>query len=249
MAKYSSGDLIGMGLDPDALPAHVAIIMDGNGRWAQKRSLPRSFGHRAGVNRLREIIRFSSDAGIRALSLYAFSTENWKRPSDEVGTLMSLLVEYFTNEIDELNENNVRIRALGDVDSMPDKVRAAVRSAEQRTSANTGLCLNIALNYGSKAEILNAVRLAAKLPAEQLAALDDAAFSELLYTRGLPELDLLIRTGGEQRVSNFLLYQAAYAELLFTDDFWPDFTTQRYIDALCEFARRSRRFGGLNGKP
>ena len=248
MAKISNEELNALGLSGETLPKHVAIIMDGNGRWAAKRGLPRSFGHRAGVNRLREIIRFSSDAGIAALTLYAFSTENWQRPSDEVGTLMNLLIEYFNNEIDELNENNVRIFGLGDIDGMPEKVAEAIHSAERRTDKNTGLKLNIALNYGGRAEILRAVKIAAKLPESELEALDADGFENLLYTAGLPKLDLLIRTAGEQRISNFLLYQCAYAEFYFTDAFWPDFTKARYIEALTAFAARSRRFGGLEKK-
>ncbi|MBQ2771009.1 MAG: isoprenyl transferase [Clostridia bacterium] len=248
MAKLTQQELLDLGLHPEALPKHVAIIMDGNGRWAQKRGLPRSFGHRAGVNRLREIIRFSSDAGIQALTLYAFSTENWSRPSDEVGTLMNLLIEYFNNEIEELNENNVCIRALGDIDSMPEKVAEAIHNAERKTATNAGLKLNIALNYGGRAEILRAVRQAAKLPAEELDQLDADGFEQLLYTRGLPSLDLLIRTAGEQRISNFLLFQCAYAEFCFVDDFWPDFTKDLYVKALIAFQKRSRRFGGLDQK-
>lgn len=248
MAKLTEQELKDLGLHSEALPKHVAIIMDGNGRWAQKRGLPRSFGHRAGVNRLREIIRFSSDSGIEALTLYAFSTENWSRPSDEVGTLMSLLIEYFNNEIEELNENNVCIRALGDIDSMPEKVAEAIHNAEKRTGENTGLKLNIALNYGGRAEILRAVRLAAKLPDDELESLDSSSFEKLLYTHDLPSLDLLIRTAGEQRISNFLLFQCAYAEFYFVEDFWPDFTKDQYIKALTAFQKRSRRFGGLDQK-
>lgn len=245
MTKFSSEYFSQIGLKPETLPKHVAIIMDGNGRWASKRALTRSFGHRAGTNRLREIIRFSSDAGIEALSLYAFSTENWSRPSQEVGTLMNLLVEYFQKEIDELHENNVRILGLGDIRSMPEAVYQAVHAAELRTAGNTGLKLNIALNYGSHGEILHAVKAAASEYAGRMDELTDDAFSKLLYTKDLPALDLLIRTGGEQRLSNFLLYQAAYAELYFTEDFWPDFTVSKYIQALQNYEGRQRRFGGV----
>lgn len=242
MKRFSEQELTSFGLSGTTLPAHVAIIMDGNGRWAKARALPRAFGHRAGVNRLREIIRFSSDAGISALTLYAFSTENWKRPRDEVGTLMSLLIEYFNSEIDELDENRVRIRTIGAISSLPKDVYEAVQAAAVRTEANDGLILNIALNYGSHDEILRAVNACLLDGTEKV---DDKCFSERLDTAGLPPLDLLIRTGGEMRLSNFLLYQAAYAELYFTDTFWPDFDRDAYIAALCEFARRQRRYGGL----
>lgn len=242
MKKLNEEQLMSLGLSEATLPKHVAIIMDGNGRWAKARSMPRAFGHRAGVNRLREIIRFSSDAGIEALTLYAFSTENWKRPQDEVGTLMSLLIEYFRKEIDELDENDVRIRTIGDISRLPDAVLDAVTSAITRTQDNRGLALNIALNYGSRDEILRAVNACAQLSERPIT---EDAFSAQLDTAGLPTLDLLIRTGGEMRLSNFLLYQAEYAELLFTDAYWPDFDQTHYIAALQEFARRQRRYGGL----
>jgi len=243
MSKLTDEQLKEYGLQADTLPQHVAIIMDGNGRWASKRALPRAMGHRAGVNRLKEIIRFSSDAGIPALTLYAFSTENWKRPRDEVNTLMKLLIEYFNKEIDELDENHVRIRTLGDIEALPMDVGKAIDDAVTRTAGNDGLALSIALNYGSQAEILRAVNA---LTAAQ-APVTEEAFSAQLYTADLPPLDLLIRTGGEKRLSNFLLYQAAYAELIFLDDFWPDFTQERYASALREFASRKRRYGGLEG--
>ncbi|MEG1524374.1 MAG: isoprenyl transferase [Clostridia bacterium] len=248
MAKYTQQELETLGLKEETIPAHVAIIMDGNGRWAKKRGYPRSVGHRAGVDRLHGIIRLSSDIGMQALTLYAFSTENWKRPKEEVGVLMSLLIEYFNKEIDELHANGVCIRAIGDISFFPDKVYEAIEKALERTRENTGLKLNIALNYGSCAEIVHAAN------ASMRAALDSDVheitqqqFESFLYTSHLPQLDLLIRTGGEQRLSNFLLYQAAYAEFLFVDDFWPDFSDARYLDALRTFAARSRRFGGLEG--
>lgn len=244
MSKLTDAQFKQYGLKKDALPQHVAIIMDGNGRWARRRALPRAMGHRAGVNRLREIIRFSSDAGISALTLYAFSTENWKRPSDEVNTLMKLLIEYFNKEIDELDENQVRIRTLGDITALQADVQKAIDNAVSRTAGNMGLALNIALNYGSQAEILRAVNACVSVSNRPVTHED---FTAQLYTADLPPLDLLIRTGGEKRLSNFLLYQAAYAELLFLDDFWPDFNEARYVEALCEFASRKRRYGGLEG--
>ena len=230
------------GLTRETMPSHVAIIMDGNGRWAVERGLKRSAGHRAGVERLQGIIRLSSDLGIDALTLYAFSTENWKRPLEEVNALCSLFVEFFTKEFDELNENGVVIRALGDVSAFPATVSRLIAGAERKTASNDGLRLNIAMNYGSHAEILRAVNRAA---ASGRTDWDAASFETLLYTDGLPPVDLLIRTGGEQRLSNFLLWQAAYAELMFTDSYWPDFTDEEYVELLRRFSGRSRRFGGL----
>ncbi len=236
-------------LDMRRLPKHVAIIMDGNGRWAKQRMQPRAFGHRAGVEALRGIIRNSSDIGIEALSLYAFSTENWSRPADEVGALMGLLLEFFGREIEELHQNKVRITILGDVDGMPSPQREALIAAMDKTRDNTGLRLNIALNYGSRAEMVRAARLLAEqVAAGQLTCeqIDEAHFAQGLYTAGLPEVDLLIRTSGEQRLSNFLLYQCAYAEMVFTDVLWPDFTIAEYHAAIAAYQRRDRRFGGLS---
>lgn len=235
------------GLDGN-IPRHVAIIMDGNGRWATKRGLPRSVGHRAGMEALRDLITASSELGIEALTLYAFSTENWKRPRDEVGTLFSLVVEYFNREISELHENGVRIRVLGDISCVPQKARAALMRAEDITHDNSGLKLNLAINYGARAELVRAARaLAEDVSNGGMApdAIDEAAVSSRLYTSGQPDVDLLIRTGGEMRLSNFLLYQSAYAELLFTDTLFPDFDKAHYLDAIREFQGRSRRFGAI----
>ena len=229
------------------LPRHVAIIMDGNGRWAKKNKLRIAMGHRKGVETLREIIRESSDLGIEALTLYAFSTENWKRDPQEVGALMDLLLEFFTSEIDELDEKNVRILILGDVDAMPEKQRQALHNAMNRTGNNTGLKLNIAINYGGRAEIARAAKLiaqdvaAGKFRAEEI---DEKTISDYLYTRDLPDVDLMIRTSGEMRLSNFLLYQCAYAEFDFPAVLWPDFTLEEYHKALNSFGKRERRFGG-----
>ncbi len=245
MAAYDETQIRALGLNPQGIPKHVAIIMDGNGRWAQSRRLPRSAGHRAGTDRLRGIIRLSSDLGIASLTLYAFSTENWKRPSDEVGTLMGLLIEYFTSEIDELHENNVRIKIIGAYEGLPNGPRTAVERAMKRTEANTGLILNIALNYGSRAEILRAANLAAKQAQETGTAITEELFESFLYTHDQADVDLLIRTSGEQRLSNFLLYQLSYAEFLFPEEYWPDFSDERYIEALKTYQSRSRRFGGL----
>lgn len=242
--KYTDEQIKAFGLDRQSIPAHVAIIMDGNGRWAKQRGIPRALGHRAGVTRLKEIIRFSSDIGIRALSLYAFSTENWARPKTEIESLCSLFVEFFNKEFDELNENNVCIRALGDTSKFPAEVDRLIRNANQRTKENTGLKLNIAMNYGSRDEIIRAARLASEDPG----GVTPENFEKHLYTAGLPDVDLLIRTGGEERVSNFLLYQISYAEFVFPKTFWPDFTQERYIETLKIFSERSRRFGGLDNQ-
>jgi undecaprenyl diphosphate synthase len=246
MANYSNEQIRALGLTRESLPKHVAIIMDGNGRWAKERQLPRSAGHRAGVDRLHGIIRLSSDLGIVSLTLYAFSTENWKRPPDEVGTLMALLIEYFTNEIDELHENNVRIRIIGAYQEFAAPVRNVIERAMKRTDNNTGLNLNIALNYGSRAEILRAANLAMQQAhADGKDAITADMLEQNLYTAGQPEVDLLIRTSGEQRISNYLLYQISYAELMFPGEYWPDFSNDAFLDALRAYQKRSRRFGGL----
>lgn len=236
---------------PPRIPQHVAIIMDGNGRWAKEKGLPRSAGHSAGTEALRGIIRASDDWGIAALTLYAFSTENWSRPQDEVSVLMRLLLQYFSSEIDELNEKNVCIRILGDVDGLPPAQRDAVRQAMARTANNTGLKLNIALNYGGRDELVNAARILARKAAEGAIAPEDITKENLtscLYTEGLPEVDLVIRTSGEMRLSNFLLWQSAYAELIFNKCYWPDYDRRMYLKDLWEYAARERRFGGVERK-
>ncbi len=236
-------------LPPSKLPRHVAIIMDGNGRWAQSRGMPRSAGHAAGTEALRDIIRASDDWGIEALSLYAFSTENWSRSKEEVGALMGLLLKYFNSEIDELDAKHVKITILGDVDGMPEPQREALRNAMVRTKDNAGLKLNIAVNYGGRAELVRAAKaLAAQVKdgALEPEAIDEAAFEGQLYTAGLPDVDLLIRTSGELRTSNFLPWQLVYAEMVFDDCFWPDFDRTRYLKCLRAYAERDRRFGGRN---
>ena len=232
-----------------ALPRHVAIIMDGNGRWAKKHSIKIALGHRKGVETLREIIRESSDLGIEVLTLYAFSTENWSRSPEEVAALMSMLLEFFVSEINELDEKNVRILILGDKNGLPAPQREALIKAEDRTKDNSGLKLNIAINYGSRAEIIRAVKLIAEKVANgdlETNQIDDAVFSDALYTSGQPDVDLMIRTSGEQRLSNFLLWQCAYAEFTFPTVLWPDFTLEEYHAALDEYMHRDRRFGGRN---
>lgn len=232
-----------------ALPRHVAIIMDGNGRWAKKHSIKIALGHRKGVETLRDIIRESSDLGIEVLTLYAFSTENWSRSPEEVAALMGLLLEFFVSEIDELDEKNVCILILGDKNGLPSPQREALIKAEDRTKDNSGLKLNIAINYGSRAEIIRAVKLIAEKVANgelETDQIDDAVFSDALYTSGQPDVDLMIRTSGEQRLSNFLLWQCAYAEFTFPTVLWPDFTLAEYHAALDEYMHRDRRFGGRN---
>ena len=230
----------------DKLPEHVAIIMDGNGRWARKHKLSVSKGHRQGTETLREIIRHTDDLGIKALSLYAFSTENWKRSKEEVAALMQLILDFFASEIDELDAKNVRILILGDKSGLPEKQRETLKEAEKRTEKNTGLRLNIAVNYGGRAELVKAAREIATLAvngALPVDAITEETISDHLYTRGQPDVDLLIRTSGEQRLSNFLLYQNAYAEFVFPEILWPDFTVHDYDLALDAYAHRERRFG------
>ncbi len=229
------------------LPRHVAIIMDGNRRWARRHRLKAALGHRRGVETLRNIIRESSDLKIRALSLYAFSTENWKRDPSEVQALMDLLLEFFSSEIDELDEKNVCIRILGVKDALPPAQREALFRAEERTKDNTGLCLNIAINYGGRDEIVRAFRrIGGRITKGELSPDDitEDVVSANLDTHDLPDVDLMIRTSGEMRLSNFLLYQCAYAEFVFTDVLWPDFDLAAYHAALNEYGKRQRRFGG-----
>jgi undecaprenyl diphosphate synthase len=229
------------------MPAHVAIIMDGNGRWAAARGLPRVAGHRAGRDAIRPTIEVCRELGVQTLTLYAFSTENWRRPQDEVGALMNLLQESLIQEAEELHRNGVRLRISGDVEAFPSAIRREITRVEALTRNNQALVLNFALNYGARAEIARAARrLAARAREGALApeAIDEAALAGELYTADLPDPDLIIRTGGEQRLSNFLLWQAAYAELYFADVLWPDFGREHLVAAIAEFQRRQRRFGG-----
>lgn len=240
----------GRGPAPEAaLPRHIAIIMDGNGRWAKKRMLPRTMGHRAGMNALEEVVRACNDLGIKVLTIYAFSTENWKRPLEEVSFLMQLLLEYLKKKLYELHEENVQIRLLGDSSGIPERQREAIAQAIALTAHNTGLIFNIAMNYGARLELVKACRQLAELVQSGEMEPRDITEAELaaqLYTAGLPDPDLLIRTGGEMRVSNYLLWQIAYAELLVTDTLWPDFGKTELLAAIAEYQRRDRRFGGLN---
>ena len=251
MAFFGKDEAESAALDRALLPRHVAIIMDGNGRWAQKRGMPRSFGHKAGVEALREIIRHSDHLGIEALTIYAFSTENWKRSAEEVGALMGLLLEYFTRELDELDRENVRIRILGDVERMPEPQRTALKNAMERTAGRTGLQLNFAINYGGRDELRRAAQklceqaLSGALRAEEVT---EETLRQALDTAGQPDVDLVIRTSGEERMSNFLPFQTAYAELQFPKILWLDFGINEYHAALDDFAARDRRFGGRNEK-
>lgn len=236
---------------PERMPRHVAIIMDGNGRWAKRRGVPRAMGHRRGVEALRAVVRESSDLGIAVLTLYAFSTENWKRSNEEVGVLMRLLLEFFTSEIEALHRNQVRIRVLGDLQGLPDSQRKAALQAMERTDRNTGLQLNIALNYGGRDELVRAVRqlaLEVRSGALEPADIDEQTLAQRLDTYGQPDVDLLIRTSGEQRLSNFLIFQSAYAEYLFPQVLWPDFDLDAYHAALDAYSWRERRFGGREGE-
>ncbi len=237
-----------MGLDMAKLPKHVAIIMDGNGRWAKKRNLPRALGHRAGTERLTGIVRKTDELGIPYLTVYAFSTENWRRPKAEVDTLMELLREYFVKEIDELHRNRVKIRILGDMEGLPKGVRELLDAAVEKTALNDGLCFNIAFNYGGRAEVVHAARSLAEQYKEgrlNLEEINEEALMQSLYTAGQSDVDLVIRTSGERRLSNFLPLQTAYAELYFTDVYWPDFSDEEYLRALADFAGRDRRYGGV----
>src|ERR671921_187546 len=230
------------------LPRHVAVIMDGNGRWAAQRGQPRVAGHRAGVEAVRASVDTAARLGLQALTLYAFSTENWKRPRYEVDALMRMLRRYLRIELDEINRQNIRFQAIGRTLSLAENVRREIARATEHTASNTGMVLNVALNYGGRAEIVDAVRAAARaLAAEGRAAeeMTEEDISRHLYTAGLPELDLLVRTSGELRISNFLLWQAAYSEIYVTETLWPDFRRPHLLEAVVEFQRRDRRFGGL----
>jgi undecaprenyl diphosphate synthase len=231
-------------VDFERLPRHVAVIMDGNGRWAAQRHLPRVEGHRAGIDSVRDIVETSARIGIEVLTLYAFSVENWKRPAMEVSTLMALLKRYLRLELNTLLRNNIRFNVIGREDELARDIRAELKAAEEKTAANTGMLFNIALNYGGRAEIVEAARrlLAAGVRPDEL---DEQRFAGFLYTAGQPDPDLLIRTSGEIRVSNFLLWQIAYAEIWVTDTLWPDFRKRDLLEAILAYQKRDRRYGGI----
>ena len=236
------------GLDMNNIPQHIAIIMDGNGRWAKAQGKVRTFGHQAGAETLKTIVRAADKLGVKVVSAYAFSTENWKRPVTEVSFIMELLSRYLTNEIDEFNENNVQVRFIGSREGLPEIVMQKMDHAIEATKGNTGIILNLAINYGGQAEILHAVRsIAAEAASGKLAVedIDNKVVEDHLYTQGLPAPDLLIRPGGDLRISNFLLWQIAYAEIWTTKTFWPDFTPDHLVEAILAFQGRERRFGGL----
>lgn len=230
------------------LPTHIGIIMDGNGRWAQKRFLPRSAGHRAGASNFRTITRYCSKIGIKYLTMYAFSTENWNRPLEEVGALMRLFKEYLEEALRDFMDENIRVRFIGDVFAFPADLRELIQEVEEASAPKTGMVLNLAMNYGGRAEITRA----AKAFAEDVAAgkaraedLTEEGFSKYLYTSGQPDPDLIIRPSGEERLSNFLLWQSAYAEFVYFDILWPDFKTKDLDEAIAIYSSRQRRFGGV----
>jgi undecaprenyl diphosphate synthase len=231
-------------------PHHVAIIMDGNGRWAKARGLPRVAGHRRGADAVRRVVRGAGELGIPVLTLFAFSTENWTRPADEVNDLMGLLRHYLRNELEELHKNGARLRVIGNRDGLAADIVRDIDEAQKMTQANARIDVNICINYGARDEILQATRsLARRVAAGELAAdgIDEARFEQELLTAGVPDPDLLIRTSGEQRISNFLLWQCAYSELVFVDTLWPDFGKDHLERAIAEFRRRERRYGGVGG--
>ncbi len=232
----------------ESVPVHVAFIMDGNGRWAKKRGLPRLAGHNSGTETLKNIVKVSQRVGISYISFYAFSTENWKRPSEEVSGLMKLLVKYIRSEIEEIHSNNIKINVLGNIETLPEYARKEVVWAIEKTRENSGMNFNIALNYGGRDEILSAVKkISARVSNGEilLDQIDEKLFSDHLYTAGMPDPDLMIRTSGEQRLSNFMLWQMAYTEFIFESCYWPDFSEKVFMSALEKFKQRNRRFGSL----
>lgn len=233
-------------IDYDNLPVHIGVIMDGNGRWAKKRGLPRSAGHSAGADTLKKIVTECNNIGIKYITVYAFSTENWKRPKEEVDFLMNLLLDYLRNAEKTLAGENVVIRAIGSRDELSEEIREQIVKTENFTKNNTGIIMNIALNYGGREEIINGVKRAAEdLKNGVITDIDDKIFSGYLYTANQPDPDLIIRTSGEQRLSNFLLWQACYSELWFTKKLWPDFSKKDLYEAIADFQHRGRRFGGV----
>jgi undecaprenyl diphosphate synthase len=236
-------------LDLDKLPQHVAIIMDGNGRWAKQRNRPRLFGHRAGAKSVRQVVELAGELHIPYLSVYAFSTENWTRPQDEVSGLLKLLMEFLNKEIDELHRKNVNVRIIGSPENVDAAYLNKAHKITSRTWNNTGLHFNVMFNYGGRQEIVDAVKLISKLVAEKAISADDITTETLtsfLYTKDIPDPDLVIRTSGEMRLSNFLVWQAAYAEIYVTETLWPDFDKKELIKALIDYQGRNRRFGGVS---
>jgi len=233
-------------IDRSNIPEHIAIIMDGNGRWAKKQGKPRVFGHKNGVKAVREVTEGCAELGINYLTLYAFSTENWNRPKIEVTALMTLLVETIKSEVKTLNKNNIRLETIGNTEALPEKSKKALRDAIAETKDNTGLCLILALNYSAKWDIMQAVKSIAQKVEEQSLHADsitESDFESALSTKNIPDPELLIRTSGESRISNFLLWEIAYSELFFTPVLWPDFTKEHLAKAILDFQNRERRFG------
>lgn len=238
-------------LDENKIPNHIAIIMDGNGRWAQKRHLPRVAGHKQGMENVKQITKVASKLGVKALTLYAFSTENWKRPENEVSFLMDLPIKFFDKFVPELIENNVRVNVMGYINALPEKTRKAVNDAISQTADCTGMILNFALNYGGRAEIVTAVSKISESVKNGIIDVDDideSLISEAMMTQSLKpynDPELVIRTSGEERISNFLLWQIAYSEFIFTDTLWPDYSEENLLNDISVFQNRNRRFGGL----
>jgi undecaprenyl diphosphate synthase len=243
---------LALSLDPTRIPAHIAIIMDGNGRWAKRRGLPRVAGHKVGVSTVRTTVEDCANLGVKALTLYAFSAENWKRPRTEVEVLWRLLRFYLRHELEDLQRNNIRLQSSGRVEALPERVYEELCAVERATARNQGMVLNLAINYSARLELVDAINTIIDEARIQgnLADLviNEKMISSRLYTAGLPEPDLLIRTSGEMRISNFLLWQIAYAELYVTDTLWPDFNRTELLRAVQDFQRRERRFGGLSGE-
>jgi len=235
-------------VDMEHLPEHIGVIMDGNGRWAKRRGLPRSAGHQAGADTLKKIVTECNKMGIKYITVYAFSTENWKRPKDEVDFLMNLLLNYLRDSERTLAKENVKIRAIGGREALSEEIREQIKKTEKFTENNTGIVMNIALNYGSREELVNAAKsLAKKVKSGELSAddIDEDMISSELYTGGQPDPDLIIRTSNELRLSNFLMWQSAYSELYFTKTLWPDFSVKDLYDAIIEYQSRNRRYGGV----
>ncbi|WP_027623459.1 isoprenyl transferase [Clostridium lundense] len=244
----SKNEKTSISLDMNNIPKHIGIIMDGNGRWAKERNLPRSMGHKAGVETIRDIVKECDKIGVKYLTLYAFSTENWKRPKDEVNALMKLLVQYLRKEIEELHSNNVIVNSIGDTSKLPEICQQELKDAYEKTKNNTGLTLNLALNYGGRDEIIRAVKLLyndikdGKVNEDDI---DENMISNYLYTSHMPDPDLIIRPSGEKRLSNFLIWQCAYAEFWYSDIKWPDFNKDYLHKAIYDYQNRDRRFGGV----
>jgi len=234
-------------IDPEKLPRHVAVIMDGNGRWAGERNLPRAAGHRAGIGSVREIVEISARLGLQVLTLYAFSVENWKRPRSEIRTLMSLLKKYVRAELENIHKNKIRFQTIGRVQELEPSVQRELERAIRKTRDNTGMILNVALNYGGRAELVDTFnRLHAELDHNgHRTPISEETISRFLYTSGIPDPDLLIRTSGEMRISNFLLWQIAYSEIWITPTYWPDFRRKHLFEAILEYQKRERRYGGI----